>query len=112
MKILLIDDEKILRDVVTNIIYEISDHDVIAVESAERALTLINKGHNFDCQIVDIRMNGMDGNEYLMELKKRDIHIRTIIITGFAKSVADTSNKILLKPFTIEQLKEALDEVA
>ncbi len=109
MKILLIDDEKILRDVVTNIIYEIGDHDVIAVESAEDALTLINQGHDFNCQIVDIRMNGMDGNEYLMELKKREIYIKTIVITGFAGSVADTSNKILLKPFTIEQLNDALN---
>ncbi len=108
MKVLVIEDQDFIRNVIVQLLEELGYKQVEAVESAEDALIMLKRGREFDCQLVDIRLNGMDGNEYMDKLKKFGFEIYTIVMTGFPSSVRCLGNDILLKPFSIQELDTAL----
>jgi putative two-component system response regulator len=63
----------------------------------------------FDLVITDIRMPGMDGHEFLAEVRARDPHIPLIVATGHAsldnaiRALRDGASGMLIKPFTAEE---------
>lgn len=56
-------------------------YDTVATDSAEKALALLEK-HHFHIVIVDIRLPGMDGNDFVMNASKISIRTAFIIHTG------------------------------
>jgi putative nucleotidyltransferase with HDIG domain len=63
----------------------------------------------FDLVITDIRMPGMDGHEFLAEVRTRDPQIPLIVATGHAsldnaiRALRDGASGMLIKPFTAEE---------
>ncbi|MBT8086020.1 MAG: sigma 54-interacting transcriptional regulator [Woeseia sp.] len=79
-KILLVDDDPgLLR--LLSIRLRAEDYEVEAVESAERALSVVHHFHP-DLVITDLRMDKMDGIALLKELQNRSPGLRVVIITA------------------------------
>ncbi|MDA3613672.1 sigma-54-dependent transcriptional regulator [Polluticaenibacter yanchengensis] len=80
LKILIIDDERAIRNTLKDIL-ENEQYKVETAENGEEGLEKIKKQH-FDAAICDIKMPKMDGIELLTQLKNEGIDIPVIMISG------------------------------
>lgn len=81
-KILIVEDESSIRNVLVNIISEESaQYEVHAAEDAMRALELL-KEHDFDLMLSDIKMPGMDGIELLERAVVLQPECTVVMISG------------------------------
>lgn len=115
MKLLIVDDEFLIRDGIQNKI-NWSDFGIEVVGSAENgeaALDVLKK-EAVDILVTDIRMPKMNGLELSREARKLYPNIKIILLSGFeefefAKQALELSvMKYLLKPFTRKELEEAI----
>ncbi|NNE90416.1 MAG: sigma-54-dependent Fis family transcriptional regulator [Verrucomicrobiales bacterium] len=112
MDILVIDDEKSIRDA-TIIALEAEDHYAEAVDSGDVAL-LRMKEEAFDMAFLDLRLGDEDGLDVLKEIRKRFPQVAVVVFTAYA--TVDTAVKAiqlgaldyLEKPFTPDQLRGLL----
>lgn len=76
MKILVVDDEKLIQDVISEYL-KANQYDVFLASNGEDALSMILK-QDFDLLILDIMMPQMDGFTLLKEIPKEK-RIPTIV---------------------------------
>ncbi|MEA2107465.1 MAG: sigma-54 dependent transcriptional regulator [Bacteroidota bacterium] len=79
-KILVIDDEKSIRDTLKEIL-EYEEHQVDLAADGDEGLTLFNK-NKYDIVLLDIKMPQKDGIEVLEEIFKINYEIPVIMISG------------------------------
>ena len=80
IKLLFVDDEeRFLRTLTKRL--NLRDFDVTATQNAEEALSAMDV-EKFDLAIVDLKMPGMNGQQLLSTMKKRQPDIEIIILTG------------------------------
>ncbi len=79
IKVLMVDDEERFR-ATTNKILTRRGFDTIMAESGEEALAELSK--HPDVIILDIKMQGMDGHETLLEIRKVKPDVPVIMLTG------------------------------
>jgi two-component system response regulator HydG len=82
LSILIVDDEQVVRDSLTNWFAE-EGYDVDAALSAPESLSKL-AGREFDLVIADIRMPGMDGLELLEKIRGEQLDTAVIVMTGYA----------------------------
>ena len=82
INILIVDDEKIVRESLFHW-FEEEGYIVDTAESGEEALKKFDKG-KFDLFLVDMKMPGMSGLELLKKIKECDPNAIVILITAFA----------------------------
>lgn len=111
-KILIVDDETGLRDMLS---FELSDRwEVAGVASGEEALERIGRGR-FDVVLCDIMMPGIGGVETLKRIKERMPHAEVIMATGCAtletaiESMRSGAYDYVTKPYEIERLSATLE---
>ncbi|MDR2449959.1 MAG: sigma-54 dependent transcriptional regulator [Prevotellaceae bacterium] len=80
MKILVVDDEKSIRNTMKNIL-EYEGYEVVLAEKGENALAAV-EDDNFDVIFCDIKMPEMDGIEILDKLQEKHPEIPVIMISG------------------------------
>jgi len=80
--ILIVDDEKIVRDSLLHW-FEEEGYNVDTAEDGETALKKYEKG-KYDLLLVDMKMPGMSGIDLLTKVKGNDPDILVILITAFA----------------------------
>jgi CheY-like chemotaxis protein len=112
LTVLAVDDDAL---VLTNTVAMLEDlgHGVIAATSGKQALDILGKHGSVDLVITDYAMPQMTGLELAKTIKKQWPDVPVIIATGFAEMaerVAESFPK-LAKPFTEDELAEALDRV-
>lgn len=107
-KILVVDDEEIIRDS----IYYVLEKEGYIVEKAENgkvAYDLIVNNH-FDLVITDIEMPVMKGTELLEKIKTLDVQTSVIIITAFGSldtaitALRNGASDYILKPVEFDEL--------
>ena len=106
MKILIVDDEKLIRDVIKEYCYN-EKYDVLEACNGEEALKLINK-EKFDLLILDIMMPKLDGFSLCKQIKDKDIPIIILSartdefdkLMGFELGIQD----YITKPFSPKEL--------
>jgi len=78
--VLIVDDETYIRQ---SLVDHFEDHlwQTISAESGEQALALLEKFRP-DGAIVDIRLGGMDGNEFIRQAHQHRPHMVFVICTG------------------------------
>lgn len=108
MKILLVEDEQSLSEIISNSLKKES-YQVDTSFDGEEAY-LLAKSNIYDLIILDVMLPSMDGFEILKRLRKENINTKIIMLT--ARSSLDDklaglnngANDYLTKPFHIEEL--------
>ncbi len=118
LKMILADDESIVRDGLRSIIdWKTHGIEIIAEASdGQEAFDLCMK-HLPDILLTDIRMPFMDGLEVAAKLKEHGNNLKVIIFSGvqdfgYAKSALDISAEgYILKPLEVKELTQVVDRV-
>jgi len=109
VRILIIDDEKVIREGVSRALSG-RGYTVDKAESGERGIEMI-KQSGFDIVLLDLMMPGIDGFGVLEWIKEHEPQIQVIVVTGFATvSKAVTAMKqgafdFVGKPFTPDYIR-------
>ena len=110
-KILVVDDEKVIRDI-TQAFLMLNGYEVDTAENGKEALDkLLN--NNFDVVITDLKMPLMGGMELLEKISKIKLNAVTIVLTACSVNESDFFKKPfahLRKPFSHNQLIQVVQE--
>lgn len=115
LKILLIEDELLVRNQTEKILSVFFNH-VLVAENGIEALKLLET-KNPDLILCDIKMPQMDGLTFSKKLRELDTNIPIILLTSYSdqetllKAVNLGIDGYLLKPIELEQLLETLNRV-
>jgi two-component system phosphate regulon sensor histidine kinase PhoR len=108
IKILVVDDERGLREGCRRIL-ESEGYSVDLAEDGKQGLELLQK-NSYDLMLIDLIMPVMDGLELMDEVKKLNLDIIKIVITGYAtiETAVDAMKHgaydYIPKPFSPDQL--------
>lgn len=111
-KILLVEDETVLREALRDWLTE-DGYDVECVDSGEEALEKI-KDEQFGAIVLDLRLPGMDGLQVFEQAKELKSEAKGIIITAYpSKETQDKAKRLglldyLVKPFKLEELEKII----
>jgi DNA-binding NtrC family response regulator len=114
-RILVVDDEKVIRDLLNDFLVE-QGYRVVCIERGEDTLKTYLDEH-IDIVLLDRKLRPMDGIEILSSLMKIDPEAIVIMITGYpsVKSATDAIKKgardYIAKPFDLEELQFKLERV-
>jgi len=114
-RILIVDDDRGVRETLRGILAEIGNIQVDCVGDAEVGFSLIRKCH-FDLVFIDIRLPGMDGLELLKLIKRHDSNLPVVMITGFPsvdgaiQTMKDGAADFITKPFRVEQIEHVVQK--
>jgi len=110
-KILIADDEKIVRESLTDWLTE-RGYGVVTAADGDETLRLLNQGDGLGVVVLDVRMPGRDGLSILEEAKKKYPALKYIIISGYPSVEVMTRGirlgaiGFLVKPFDPEELEK------
>ncbi len=82
MRILIVDDEEVLRDVLDAVLRR-EGFEVVSASTGEEALSLLD-GEEIDLVILDIMLPGISGIDTLRSMRISNPHLPVIIITAFS----------------------------
>ncbi|MDN5379136.1 ATP-binding protein [Thermodesulfobacterium sp.] len=111
LNIILLEDE---LEILTSMqeILEGEGHQVWAFSNYEELEKNLDKISSPDLLITDYHMPGIKGFEVYQNLKQKFPDLKVLFLTGDLLSLAELpSFKLLLKPFTVEQLLAKIEEV-
>jgi len=109
-KILLVEDEAVVRESVRDWLIE-DGYDVECVETGEEALERI-KEEEFGVVVLDLRLPGIDGLQVFEHVKEMTPETKGIIITAYpSKETQEKAKRLglldyLPKPFKVEELEK------
>jgi len=109
IKLLVIDDEQIIRDGCTRILSK-EGYDVTTAEGGEQGLEIIHKQRP-DIVLLDMKMPGISGLEVLGRINQLKIDVTVIVITGYATvetavdAMKEGAYDFISKPFNPDQLR-------
>jgi len=115
--ILVVDDEKIIRDIAGDMLRELSYNVLLAAGGKEAVAIYADKKDSIDLVIVDMIMPGMGGQETFNELKKINPDAKIIISSGYSRDsqeegILDVGEAgFIQKPYNLNELAEIIKEV-
>ena len=108
-RILVVDDEVNVREMVANIINLIG-HEAVTTESGKKALEFL-KNESFSILITDVKMPEMDGFDLMKAVRNQFPNIHIICMTAHGASYTYTdvvgvgAMDYITKPFTIDEMR-------
>jgi len=115
-RILVAEDEDPLRALVARAITDLGHTVVTAFDGADALDILTRENGQFDLLLTDIRMPLMDGIALALSVARDHPQIVILLMTAYADQRERASNlealihDVVLKPFTLAQLKAAVAE--
>ncbi|MFN8179005.1 MAG: response regulator [bacterium] len=115
-RILFVDDEQVLLDGLRRMLYDLSGHWVMEfVTSAQDGLRAMEH-EPFDVVVSDMRMPGLDGADFLAEVRKRYPKTARIILSGQSDETAilravGATHQYLSKPCDPDLLRRTVERV-
>lgn len=111
-RILLVEDEDPVRDVITRLLRRLG-YRVVSAASAEDAIEIMEDGEEVDLVLTDVVMPGLTGIEMAEVLKERHPDLRFLFTSGYTsremgRPPETPPEPFLPKPFTMEELSERL----
>lgn len=110
--ILVVDDEGVIREFLYEVLEE--DYAVSLACDGDEAIEQIQKQH-FDLIITDLKMPRVSGEEVVKFTHNHDTATKIIVISGYSslytvsQTVHNGACAFLSKPFSISQLKQAVN---
>ena len=117
-RILVVDDEPSIRDLVA-LVLELDKHEVVTAGDGNSALAEIDKS-DFDLVITDLVMPDREGIETIISLRKSRPQLKVIAMSGggfgnagdyLALAAGVGAARTLAKPFTNDQLLKTVRDV-
>ncbi len=116
MRILVIDDEKNIRQTLRGIL-EDEGHEAITAESGEEGLSLMQQ-EPFDLLFLDVKLPGLGGLEVLQRVRQQFAATEVVMISGHGdirtavQAVKSGASDFLEKPLTISRITISTGNVA
>ncbi len=113
-QILVVDDTKNIRKTV-ELTLKKAGHEIQTAEDGNEGLRLFSDGAPWDLTLVDQQMPGLQGDEFVIEARRRDPMARLLMMTAFAtpelaaQVMQAGALDFLRKPFTTDVLRSAVD---
>ena len=114
-KILIVDDDKIVLDSCKRVL-EPEGFDITLVSSAPKAIELLG-GDHYQLLLIDLKMPENDGMWLIREVKRLNIEIPVIVMSGYStnETIDDVINlgavTFVPKPFTPDELLKSVQKV-
>ena len=115
-KILVVDDEAIMRDLLTDY-FEMMDYSVASAKDGSVAWEMLNgyQENEFHLVITDINMPNMGGIELSNLIKAKYPDLPIVLMTGYGiekvKQDVEKAEGFLAKPFELNVLQELVDKI-
>jgi DNA-binding NtrC family response regulator len=115
--VLLVDDESEFVETFSERL-ELRDLKISKAFNGEEALQVLEKNHDIEIVILDVKMPGMDGIETLAEIKKKFPLVEVIMLSGHStvESAIEGMKKgafdYLMKPCDMDQIIAKVGEAA
>ncbi len=109
MKVLVVDDERAVRDSLRRAL-ELEGYEVELASDGEEALGRLELDLDVDAAILDVLMPGIDGLEVCRRLRARDNHVPVLMLTARAEvdsrvaGLDAGADDYLSKPFALAEL--------
>lgn len=113
-RVLVIDDEENIRDILTDIL-ETGDHEVVTAVDGPTGLERLEEGR-FDLVFTDLGLPGMNGYEVAAEVKARFPDVPVGLVTGWGATLDPEKARrygvdlVLSKPFRFDQVLKLVDD--
>lgn len=113
--ILIIEDEKVLRETTGRILTQLNYKPLFAPDGRSGLQILEENKEEIDCVLLDLVMPQMGGEEVLPRLLELNPELKVIMMTGYSEAgivglqKEGVSYDFLQKPFTIETIKTILN---
>ena len=113
--ILVVDDDPQMRSALKEAIQRMG-YSVVICDGGEDALSKLQQSA-YSLVVTDMKMPKMDGLTLLKEVRRRIGHLPVLVITGFGtvenavESMKVGATDYLMKPFSFDSLKKALDTI-
>ncbi len=106
----MVDDEAPIRRVISLVMSGMGI-DTIEASDAESALEIVDH-EDISLMIVDRRLPGMDGAQFVRAIRKgTSSDLPVIMISAHGEPAQHSADKFVHKPFDIEDLSDAVEEV-
>jgi len=112
-RILIAEDEQPVRDLLARSL-ALDGHEVHSAPDGAVALEQLSADASFDLLLTDIRMPIMDGIALALAAARDHPDLAIVLMTGYisererAQGLDALVNEIVLKPFTLDEIKQAL----
>jgi CheY-like chemotaxis protein len=108
-RILLVEDERVVRDMIKTLLSKVG-YSVVEANNGAEALGLFARG-NFDLVMTDFEMPFIKGNELAIKIKKLSPNQPILMLTGFRHEPGPNNpvDAILDKPFSFGSLRKMVD---
>lgn len=112
IRILIVDDEKIVRDFFKRLLSFLGV-DVVDVDNGASAVELVHQS-KFDLFFIDVRMPGMNGLDTYRQIRKIDPEAMVVMMTGYAvEEILEQAQQEgaachIHKPFDISEIREVI----
>ena len=116
MRILVVDDEEEVRNLLREILEDVGC-EAITASQAYDGLKLFDET-TYDAVFTDLGMPGMSGWELARAIRQRNSRVPLAIITGWGAAVSTTEREaaqvdwVLSKPFSMTQILEIVQEIS
>ncbi len=108
LRILLVDDEALVRVAIADMLENL-DANVVEASSAQEAMSILQNGADIDLVITDLMMPGGNGNDMAADIRRHYPDLPVLILTGYGVSDdADMWPPRLAKPFQSSELADAI----
>ena len=117
-RVLVLDDDRFMLDVLTDMLEQVGVREVFAEASTRRALATLEE-RSPDTLICDLALPDMDGIEFLQAAAARGFGGRVILLSGMDAGVRDAASELarvlglhvtgtFRKPIALDQLRSAV----
>ena len=114
MRILVVDDEAIIRHLLTDVLKN-DQHQVVAVENGKEAVEEV-KCSNFDLIFSDVHMPVLNGLETIKRIRNIDKNITIVMMDSFPDLLSELAQEegaitCIHKPFELKDIREILNKI-
>jgi two-component system response regulator PilR (NtrC family) len=108
MRILIVDDEEVLQDVLSSLLRK-EGYETVSARSGEEALSLLRQG-DIDLVLLDLMLPGMSGQEVLRQIRREDPQQVVVMITAYSsvegaiEAMREGAFHYIPKPFKNEEV--------